>query len=81
MLRFSPAPPSLIQRFRSPEQMNERKYSKKSDVYSFGVVLFEIYARQEPWPDKGALQVAKLVMDGTSLKVCLCSVGASIWDD
>jgi len=41
-----------------PESLREQKYSFKSDAWAMGVVLWEIFARQEPFPNVSPVQVA-----------------------
>jgi serine/threonine protein kinase len=39
------------------ELLREKKFSEKSDIWSFGVVSIELFTRNEPWPEKTALEV------------------------
>jgi len=48
----------------SPEAIKQRIYSKASDVWSFGVTLWEITARQDPYPNLDPLQTALEVCHG-----------------
>jgi len=48
----------------APECITDRKYSEKTDVWSFGVTLFEIVARDNPYPGLDLLQVATRVSKG-----------------
>lgn len=44
-----------------PEAIKDRKYSQRSDVWSYGVTVWEIVAREDPYPDVDAIQVASRV--------------------
>ncbi|KAL6054770.1 putative serine/threonine-protein kinase/receptor [Balamuthia mandrillaris] len=43
----------------APEVLREEKYTEKADVYSFGIIMWELLARQEPYP--GTTSLIKLV--------------------
>jgi len=44
-------------RWMSPESLRQT-YSPKSDVWMFGVMLWEMFAREAPYKDKSAVEVA-----------------------
>jgi hypothetical protein len=48
----------------APEMLAARNYAAASDVFAFGVLLWEIFARQRPWPTKKVMEVAELVLQG-----------------
>jgi hypothetical protein len=48
----------------APEMLSARNYAAASDVFAFGVLLWEIFARQRPWPTKKVMEVAELVLQG-----------------
>ncbi len=51
-----------------PESIKERKYSAYSDIWAFGVTLWEILARQTPFPELDPIQAALAVTnDGLRL--------------
>ena len=54
-------------RWMAPEQLTGQKYSKRSDVYAFGMLLFEIWAKDKPWPDKTNIAAMSAVLQGESL--------------
>lgn len=45
----------------APEVLRSQSYNEKSDVYSWGVILWELVTNEEPWADKGAMQVVGAV--------------------
>jgi hypothetical protein len=55
-------------KWMAPEAIKERIYSQKSDVWSYAVLIWEIVAREDPYPDMDALQVAsRVVFNGLRL--------------
>jgi hypothetical protein len=46
----------------SPESLSNNEFTIKSDSYSFGVVVYEIIARQEPYPHLNIYQAATQVV-------------------
>ena len=51
-------------RWMSPEQLTRLAYSKASDVFAFGVLLYEIFAREAPWPGVANVNVLSKVLAG-----------------
>jgi len=51
-------------RSMAPECINNKIYGVKTDVWSFGVTLIEIFTRNIPFPQMGALQVAVAISNG-----------------
>jgi serine/threonine protein kinase len=56
-------------KWMAPEAIKDRVYSQRSDVWSYGVLCWEIVAREDPYPDMDALQVAsRVVFNGLRLQ-------------
>eukprot|EP00027_Filamoeba_sp_ATCC50430_P009694 CAMPEP_0168557866 /NCGR_PEP_ID=MMETSP0413-20121227/9660_1 /TAXON_ID=136452 /ORGANISM="Filamoeba nolandi, Strain NC-AS-23-1" /LENGTH=705 /DNA_ID=CAMNT_0008588939 /DNA_START=117 /DNA_END=2234 /DNA_ORIENTATION=+ len=49
-------------KWMAPEAIRRKLYSVKSDVWSFGVVMWELLARQEPYPDLDPVEAAMSVV-------------------
>eukprot|EP00808_Paulinella_micropora_P014417 g62859.t1 len=49
-------------KWMAPEALHRGEYSYKTDVYMFGVTLWELFARQRPYPDLDPKEVARRVM-------------------
>ena len=41
--------------------MRDSGYDESADVFSFGIVLWEIFTRQVPYGDMGAVQVCVFI--------------------
>lgn len=46
----------------APEALLYQQYSPKTDVWAFGVVLYEIFTRQQPYPQLAPTQAAAQVI-------------------
>jgi len=51
-------------KWMAPESITQRIYSTQSDVWSFGVTIWEIVARDEPYPDLNPVQAAVEITRG-----------------
>lgn len=49
----------VVMQWMAPESLVDKKYSAKSDVWAFGVTLWEILAREEPYPELDNVQAAR----------------------
>eukprot|EP01118_Nematostelium_gracile_P002130 TRINITY_DN1228_c0_g1_i6.p1 TRINITY_DN1228_c0_g1~~TRINITY_DN1228_c0_g1_i6.p1 ORF type:complete len:328 (+),score=74.12 TRINITY_DN1228_c0_g1_i6:323-1306(+) len=57
-------------KWMAPESLRHKVYSPKSDAWAFGVTLWEMYARQEPYPDLNAVQASsRVVYEGLRLEI------------
>eukprot|EP01108_Squamamoeba_japonica_P004865 TRINITY_DN3831_c0_g4_i3.p3 TRINITY_DN3831_c0_g4~~TRINITY_DN3831_c0_g4_i3.p3 ORF type:complete len:149 (+),score=63.54 TRINITY_DN3831_c0_g4_i3:244-690(+) len=57
-------------KWMAPEAIKDRVYSQRSDVWSYAVTVWEIVAREDPYPDMDALQVAsRVVFNGLRLQM------------
>jgi serine/threonine protein kinase len=49
-------------KWMAPESISHQRYSEASDVYMFGITLWEMFAREEPYPDMEPLAAALAVV-------------------
>jgi len=51
-------------KWMAPESTSRLEYSSKSDVWAWGITVWELIARQEPYPEMDSVQAVLAVKDG-----------------